>query len=1251
MKKITQLFVTTFLLLVTNLISNGQTATITAPTNGASVSVCGFTVNVGAISPTPSDGRLYRIRVRYKLVSQSAALYINIFQPVDGSDTDFGPYAVQVPASGSLLPNTAYNVQARYEVFDEDDGNWILLGTQPTAIVVNTGSAADATPSITSPLNGATGVSITPTIQVAAYAGCGTLTSTTIEVDKGSTGSPADFLNPDFQSTIFNNSNGPFSWPVPVALDYNTSYQARVQFLVGATVVGTTTITFTTEVLTTTPPVMNSPADNSTFTLCNDLVMNVNANSTAARSLVVKVFDVGSPPSAVFSQTYDFANGTIATTPFDVTVLKSAFAPNAQYNVELSSYTGTNGAGTQVGQVYYTLFSGPSLSSVPVITSPTNGSSITSVNPVVAVNPFNGCGTLLSVKYEIDISPADWTGSGFQTETFGSATYSWQVPSFLIPNTTYETRVIFQTLDNGVVANFTSTVVSFTVTNPLVTIITPSPLTNLNPCGFSSTVAAYPSATIIRVEYRKVSDPAFGAILGNSFYPVSGLSQVLYSDVTTGNYTFTFDNTQLQPSEDYEIRFTAGTISGGQFVSNNSSTTLANFGTGNIGGTLTPDFTTPSVANGATGVSLTPTFTIASFAGNCGSISQYILTIVPVAEDFDLNPSLERRYITSASPSITLTPAQALSPSVQYKIRINTVIALNGKDSYGANYFDGSYTFTTAASVLETTLELVTSASKTVNDTIYLNSYSQVFQVTSVSDPRVTAYEIELSKDQTFASNIHYTATSATNVFTFNADAQQLESGERYFIRVRVQYNNSGTPTNGPWTSGSNVKVVYNSLHPVVIVRPTGGVNWPNSSTAIVAWHTKKSTETLFQISTDPSFATLVTDANCSYCPVSTDPVSGGVVYPNTKYRRHTGSAFEDELNYDGFAPQVVQAVYGFLDALTPGQTYYIRSKGVRKNQGGTYLQEGYWNTIGSFSIQGAVRVASFTYPTNGATSIPTSFQMIANPDISQQYRYTAVDFQLSEFADFSSPIYDYANISVARFGSVRVDIANLQYGKTYYMRLRSYATNDLGGPTNPSAWTQGSFTTIAAPYTYIYIPTAGQTFSSSDTTFAHYTLGVVDATGYDWEIENLTNSTTSSNSTVAAYTFFNGFLKPGNNYRVRARAISSSFTGAWSAWVNYSISASGGRTQVNAAAMSLDTEALRAYPNPFTDQILVELPTKSKNTSIQVISHLGQVLESVQVSSSKPLYMGKNLPVGVYTVKITSEDGSIRFVRIIKQH
>ncbi len=804
-------------------------------------------------------------------------------------------------------------------------------------------------------------------------------------------------------------------------------------------------------------PVLVSPISNSSgqfnVDLCSDITLEFTSNNISSRYLYFQIYENGNLSNLIDEDEYSFNNNCDGAQTIFRTIPALSLEPNKQYLMELQSKDANQAT---IGQIYYTILTGPDKISAavnsPSITSPANNSTVNSYTPVITLqSPFKGC-TLNSVTYEILVGTSGNTVVSGASTTYTTPTYSWTVPVFLTAGNTYRARVTYNTA-NGIYSD----IKTFTVSNtPLLTVSSPNPLTNLNPCGFTVTVARYPSASTVQVEYRLKPSGSFGT----PFYS---------TDIGTA-YQFTFNNIQLQANSSYEMRLTAGTGSGGSFVANSSSITLVDFTTANINnGDTKPTLSSP--INGATDVSLTPTITFAPYTGDCGSVTSYIVTLVPVSEpNFDNGSNPDRVYQTSPTNGFVL--GTALKPNTQYKIRISTIVSLNGSNvSYPFNYDNGSYTFTTIGSNLP-----ATQITNVVDET-YLNAISQTF--TAVAVTGATSYEWQFSTAANFSGAI-ITKTSATNSLSFGA--MEFVAGEHYYARVRgVSSASSGIFSTDP----AEVVSFYNPLWGSFVTSPTVE-NLTTRNFGLKGLTIPNANVYYFQV----ALANSANDGN----PIA-DFTAGNYFnnptgyYSTTNYPGLTSNSSVQSIpslmgpafianNFKSFS-WGSENIVNYMVA-QPQTRYRIRVVPVRI-VGGQIVQqmELAYVPITTFGTNGIPdRLHTILGPTNGQTGVDNRisqvYTRITVQGLALFWDITNYQIQLSTTSNFSSGVISVPALDDASFtnsgtvggvtqGNPVFDIPNLAFSTTYYVRARSVAV--VKGLRTLSAWGPTvQFTTKASP-------------------------------------------------------------------------------------------------------------------------------------------------------------------------------------------
>jgi hypothetical protein len=419
---------------------------------------CGFTVSVADF------GNATAMRLQWRRTSGTAESFNTSTRAIVRTAA---PYNLTLPVT-ALQPNETY--QFRVVAGNMQGPSFIALGLNQTLFSAQTGNIPNANPIITSPTNGAQGISLTTTVTVAPYAGtCGTLTNpVTIEIDPD-----GDFVagSPGYQVSIAAvQANGTYQAAFAQLLQ-GTTYRVRATFPVLLN--GKTTSyqnagehTFTTATL----PVVTVPASgsNNVSTCGTDVII---APYSGAASMEVR-FTPGNVPNetsvnwgsvAALTAVRNADNGT-----FSVFIPQNGvLAPNTTYTIRVRAISNQ---GNQIpGAIAYSVFTtGQALSYTPVFAGPENapapdedvvivpvdGSTNVSLTPTFKVNAFEGCSRIfLGGRIEIDrVGPvgatgdAAFSGPNYQVVNVNNAgPYVVEFSNTLLPNSVYQVRFTFLT--------------------------------------------------------------------------------------------------------------------------------------------------------------------------------------------------------------------------------------------------------------------------------------------------------------------------------------------------------------------------------------------------------------------------------------------------------------------------------------------------------------------------------------------------------------------------------------------------------------------------------------------------------------------------------------------------------------------------------------------------------------------------------------------------------------------------------------
>jgi hypothetical protein len=267
--------------------------------------------------------------------------------------------------------------------------------------------AAPSAPTLSSPSNGATGVSITPTLSWNASSGA---TSYQLQVSTSSS----------FSTTVVNQTGITTTSYAVSGLANNTTYYWRVNATnAGGTSAWSSSRSFTTIVAAPSAPTLSSPSNGATgVSITPTLSWNA---SSGATSYQLQVSTSSSFSTTVVNQT------GITTTSYAV----SGLANNTTYYWRVNA---TNAGGTSAwssSRSFTTIVAAPS---APTLSSPSNGATGVSITPTLSWNASSG-----ATSYQLQVS----TSSSFSTTVVnqtGITTTSYAV-SGLANNTTYYWRV------------------------------------------------------------------------------------------------------------------------------------------------------------------------------------------------------------------------------------------------------------------------------------------------------------------------------------------------------------------------------------------------------------------------------------------------------------------------------------------------------------------------------------------------------------------------------------------------------------------------------------------------------------------------------------------------------------------------------------------------------------------------------------------------------------------------------------------
>lgn len=438
------------------------------------------------------------------------------------------------------------------------------------------------------------------------------------------------------------------------------------------------------------------------------------------------------------------------------------------------------------------------------------------------------------------------------------------------------------------------------------------------------------------------------------------------------------------------------------------------------------EITSPN--DGDTDVSTNPTITgISRTVGN--SPSSPDITFIELSNMLDFNTMDPEYQRTSGSWNKTndnllnmMYSPNTLTDNTTYYTRVNS--SKNGVSSVVA--------FSTGP-LIAPVLELVNGVFAQ-NDPVYVNAEDYSLTCTNIAGADEYNWVFDIEGD--FVTP-EFTTTSPTNVLAVST--LDLVSGEGYFVRIQARDTGTGDETR---LDNSTAFQYFNSLHPASIALYGNTID--RRSFKLWTDIIDNATDYVFQVSSDPTFTTIFENEDFPETQASWPGVTGIVFLGN-----------RDWYDVTGFTPSanpILYKAFDFIKNTTIGTTYYFRVRAVNANQ------NGYWGPVHQMLVDPpplAIDIESVSHGSTGPDDLDVYFVFTHVPN----YDLTSVDFQLALDNGFTNLVFDGSMLTNTR--SLR--LPSIDYNTTYYARVRAYASNFPGSPSDWSPTTM--FTTQTNPF------------------------------------------------------------------------------------------------------------------------------------------------------------------------------------------
>lgn len=222
--------------------------------------------------------------------------------------------------------------------------------------------------------------------------------------------------------------------------------------------------------------------------------------------------------------------------------------------------------------------------------------------------------------------------------------------------------------------------------------------------------------------------------------------------------------------------------------------------------------------------------------------------------------------------------------------------------------------------------------------------------------------------------------------------------------------------------------------------------------------------------------------------------------------------------------------------------------------------------------------------------------------------------------------------------------ITGVQYGATYSIEVRAKDASNWG--TFASVCTVTTPTTI--PTTQLAPGSCGATLTTLSQTL--YCNSVPAATNYQYRLNgpNLTNYiyTRGYALTTFAMSWIPG-VQAGQTYAIEVRANVGGIWGTFGSVCNVTVPIINPNDNMQRLFEDDEIQEIKIFPNPFTDNISVNLATQVK--TVVILNSLGEKVYSAQVNAAEAEINAGDLVPGIYFMQIETTEGVITR-KIIKQ-
>lgn len=208
--------------------------------------------------------------------------------------------------------------------------------------------------------------------------------------------------------------------------------------------------------------------------------------------------------------------------------------------------------------------------------------------------------------------------------------------------------------------------------------------------------------------------------------------------------------------------------------------------------------------------------------------------------------------------------------------------------------------------------------------------------------------------------------------------------------------------------------------------------------------------------------------------------------------------------------------------------------------------------------------------------------------------------------------------------------------GNLPYAAHKAWVRSDCGSGVF-SSWADITFTIVCSKPGTITVPNVG--YDTADISWTQ----IADITNYEYALDTVASDPAGNGIPVTGTTYAAKLLDSGTKYYMHVRTDCGS--GTYSAWTTQDF------TTLFPTGISGKSHStgIRAYPNPVTDKLWIEIPGVGVQGKVSISNIAGVIVFASAVSDGKFSVDMQSFAPGIYILKYSDESGTA-YTRVLKQ-